>query len=55
MDKTARKKVSRAATFVVKAGETRPSKVIGRLNGKVTVPTQSDRRANKALFRLKQG
>jgi hypothetical protein len=54
MGRDADSRISRAGSYVVGAGETRPAKVVGRISGKVTVPTKSDRRAARALVRLKK-
>jgi hypothetical protein len=54
MGKNLNRKVSRAGTYVVRAGETRPAKVVGRITGKITQPTQSDKRAAEALVKLKR-
>jgi hypothetical protein len=54
MAKASKQKLSRAGSYVVKAGETRPTKVVGKVNGKVTQPTTNDRRAARVLVRLKK-
>jgi hypothetical protein len=54
MGKKLDRKISRAGSFVVRAGETRPTKVVGQVNGKDTLPTTNDRRAARALVRLKE-
>jgi hypothetical protein len=54
MTKFAERKISRAGSFVIGAGETRPAKVVGRLSGKTTLPTTKDRQAARALVRLKK-
>jgi hypothetical protein len=54
MAKNVDRKISRAGSFVVRAGETRPTKVVGHVNGKDTLPTTNDRRAARALVRLKE-
>jgi hypothetical protein len=53
MGKNSNSKISRSGTYVVRAGETRPTKVVGRITGKTTLPTASDKRAAQALVRLK--
>jgi hypothetical protein len=54
MGKAVDRKISRAGSFVVRAGETRPTKVVGHVNGKNTTPTTNDKRASRALVRLKK-
>lgn len=55
MSKISGQKIGRAGTYVVRSGETRPGKVVGRVSGKATSPTKNDRRAAKALVNLKKG
>jgi hypothetical protein len=54
MGKVVDRKISRAGSFVVRAGETRPTKVVGQVNGRNTTPTTNDRRASRAFVRLKE-
>lgn len=54
MGKSTNHKISRAGSYVIRAGETRPTKVVGRVNGKATQPTNSDKRAARALVKLKK-
>lgn len=54
MSRTSKQKLSRAGSYVIKAGETRPGKVVGKVNGKIAQPTSNDRRAARVLVRLKK-
>jgi hypothetical protein len=47
-------RVSQFGTYVVKAAESRPSKVVAR-NGQASRPTNSDKRAAHALLKSKRG
>lgn len=55
MGKGSLSRASRSGTYVVKAGESRPSKVVGRSEGRVSRPTTNDKRAANALLKSKRG
>lgn len=49
-------KVSRSGTYVVKAAESRPARIISsRSNGQTSRPSTSDKRAAHALLKSKRG
>jgi hypothetical protein len=54
MGKATKQKFSQAGSYVIRAGETRPTKVVGRVSGKTTTPTTNDKRAARAFVRLKK-
>jgi hypothetical protein len=56
MAKESSVRVSRSGTYVVKAAESRPSRVVSsRSNGRTNRPSTSDKRAAHALLKSKRG
>ena len=55
MAKESAVRVSRSGTYVVKAAESRPSKVVARSKGRTSRPSASDKRAAHAFLKSKRG
>jgi hypothetical protein len=55
MAKESSMRVSRSGTYVVKAAESPPSKIVSRNDGRTSRPTTSDKRAANALLKSKRG
>lgn len=55
MAKGSSMRVSRSGTYVVKAAESRPAKVVARSNGRASRPSTSDKRAAHAFLKSKRG
>lgn len=48
-------RVSRTGTYVIKAAESRPTRVASRKSGRFTTPTAADQQLASELLRAKRG
>jgi hypothetical protein len=48
-------KIQRAGAYIVRAAESRPSSVKGKLHGRSNTPTLEDKNLASALLRAKRG
>jgi hypothetical protein len=47
-------KIRRAGAYIVKAAESRPSRVLSESNGRSTTPSSADKRLAQALLKTKR-
>jgi hypothetical protein len=54
MQKQPSPKIRRAGAYVVKAAESRPSRVAAKANGRIVTPSSDDKRLAHALLKSKR-